>query len=125
VKNFIFIILSFITFNCYSQDTIEIPQNELEEFFLAIDTLKQQDSIKSALINDLEFQIRNYKLLTHQDSLIINYKNQEIDLLSSQIKLYDDRLNQVDKWYKKPWVGVVGGVVGTLITIHVIDYSLP
>lgn len=125
MKNFIFIILSFITFNCYSQDTIEIPQNELEEFFLAIDTLKQQDSIKSALINDLEFQIRNYKLLTHQDSLIINYKNQEIDLLSSQIKLYDDRLNQVDKWYKKPWVGVVGGVVGTLITIHVIDYSLP
>ena len=125
MKNFIFIILSFITFNCYSQDTIEIPQNELEEFFLAIDTLKQQDSIKSALINDLEFQIRNYTLLTHQDSLIINYKNQEINLLSSQIKLYDDRLNQVDKWYKKPWVGVVGGVVGTLITIHVIDYSLP
>ena len=30
-----------------------------------------------------------------------------------------------DKWYKKPWVGVVGGVVGTIITIHVIDYSLP
>ena len=125
MKNLILVISFFITLNCYSQDTIKIPQNELEEFFLAIDTLKQQDSIKSALINDLEFQIRNYKLLTHQDSLIINYKNQEIDLLSSQIKLYDDRLNQVDKWYKKPWVGVVGGVVGTLITIHVIDYSLP
>ncbi len=43
----------------------------------------------------------------------------------NQIKLYDDRLNQVDKWYKKPWVGIVGGVVGTLITIHVIDYTLP
>tara|TARA_A100000164_G_C21687021_1_gene667130 strand:+ start:210 stop:590 length:381 start_codon:yes stop_codon:yes gene_type:complete len=125
VKNLILVILSFITFNCYSQEIIEIPQNELEEFFLAIDTLEQQDSIKAALISDLEFQIRNYKLLTHQDSIILNFKNQEIDLLIDQIKLYDDRLNQVDKWYKKPWVGVVGGVVGTLITIHIIDYSLP
>jgi hypothetical protein len=125
VKNLILIILSLITFNCYSQEVVEIPQSELEEFFLAIDTLEQQDSIKSALISDLEFQIHNYKLLTHQDSLIFNYKNQEIDLLRNQIQLYDDRLNQVDKWYKKPWVGVVGGVVGTLITIHVIDYSLP
>ena len=125
MKNLILVILSFITFNCYSQEIIEIPQSELEEFFLAIDTLEQQDSIKAALISDLEFQIHNYKLLTHQDSLILNYKNQEIDLLRDQIKLYDDRLNQVDKWYKKPWVGVVGGVVGTLITIHVIDYSLP
>ena len=125
MKNLILIILSLITFNCYSQEVVEIPQSELEEFFLAIDTLEQQDSIKAALISDLEFQIRNYKLLTHQDSIILNFKNQEIDLLIDQIKLYDDRLNQVDKWYKKPWVGVVGGVVGTLITIHIIDYSLP
>jgi|TARA_B100001778_G_C18129624_1_gene424452 hypothetical protein len=125
VKNLILIILSLITFNCYSQEVVKIPQSELEEFFLAIDTLEQQDSIKTTLINDLEFQIMNYKLLTHQDSLILNYKNQEIDLLMNQIKLYDDRLNQVDKWYKKPWVGIVGGVVGTLITIHVIDYTLP
>ncbi len=125
MKNLILIILSLITFNCYSQEVVKIPQSELEEFFLAIDTLEQQDSIKTTLINDLEFQIMNYKLLTHQDSLILNYKNQEIDLLMNQIKLYDDRLNQVDKWYKKPWVGIVGGVVGTLITIHVIDYTLP
>ena len=73
----------------------------------------------------IELQLSNYKLLSQQDSLILNYRTQEIDLLKNQIQLYDDRLNQVDKWYKKPWVGVVGGVVGTLITIHVIDYSLP
>lgn len=125
MKNLILVISFFITLNCYSQDTIKIPQNELEEFFLAIDTLEQQDSVKAALITDLEFQVMNYKLLSHQDSLIINYKNQEIELLNNQIKLYNDRLNQVDKWYKKPWVGIVGGVVGTLVTIHVIDYTLP
>ena len=93
--------------------------------FLAIDTLKEQDSIKTILIFDLESQVRNYEMLSKQDSLILNYRLQQVKLLNEQIKLYDNRLKQVDKWYNKPWVGVVGGVITTLITIHVIDYSLP
>ena len=125
MKSILFTLLTFLTLNCYSQDTVQIPQEELNKFFLAIDTLKQQDSLKTVLISDLELQLKNYTLLTQQDSLILNYKSQEIILLKDQIKLYDDRLKQVDKWYKKPWVGVVGGVIGTLITIHAIDYSLP
>ena len=119
------LLLVLITLKGYSQDTIQIPQEELNNFFLSVDTLKEQDSIKTVLISDLELQIKNYNLLSNQDSLILSYKNQEIDLLRYQIKLYDDRLKQVDKWYKKPWIGVVSGVVATLITIHVIDYSLP
>ncbi len=118
-------LLTFITLKSYSQDIIEIPQDELEEFFLAIDTLKEQDSIKTILIFDLESQVRNYEMLSKQDSLILNYRLQQVKLLNEQIKLYDNRLKQVDKWYNKPWVGVVGGVITTLITIHVIDYSLP
>ena len=132
MRYLILILFTFITLNSYSQSpTIVlqnvkgIPPSELEEFFLAIDTLRYQDSIKTTLISDLEFQIKNYTLLSQQDSLILNYKNQEVTILKEQIKLYDNRLNQVDKWYKKPWVGMVGGVIGTLVTIHVIDYSLP
>ena len=122
----LFLILTLlITFKSHSQDTIKIPQSELEEFFLAVDTLKQQDSIKSTLISDLEYQIKNHILLSQQDSLILNYKEKEVLILKDQIKLYSDRLNQVDKWYKKPWVGFASGFVGTLITIHIIDYSLP
>ena len=125
MKNILLILLTIITFNCYSQVIVEIPEEELEEVFLAIDTLKQQDEVKSILIFDLESQIRNYEMLSKQDSMILDYRLQQVKLLNDQIKLYDDRLRKVDKWYKKPWVGVVGGVVGTLITIHVIDYSLP
>ena len=125
MKIFILIFALFASINSYSQEIVEIPQSELEEFFLAIDTLKQQDSLKTILIQDLELQLKNFKLLSEQDSLILNFKQQEIRLLNDQIKLYDDRLKIVDKWYKKPWVGVVGGVLGTLVTIHVIDYSLP
>ena len=125
MRSVFFLLLVLITLKGYSQDTIQIPQEELNNFLLSVDTLKEQDSIKTVLISDLELQLKNYNLLSNQDSLILSYKNQEIDLLRYQIKLYDDRLKQVDKWYKKPWIGVVSGVVTTLITIHVIDYSLP
>ena len=125
MRIFILLFALFASINSYSQEIVKIPQNELEEFFLALDTLKEKDSIKTVLIRDLEQQIKNFTLLSEQDSLILNFKQQEIILLNDQIKLYDDRLKMVDKWYKKPWVGVVGGVLGTLITIHVIDYYLP
>ena len=41
----------------FSQDTLQIPALELEEFFLALDTLETQDSIKTILIKQLEKQI--------------------------------------------------------------------
>ena len=110
---------------CYSQDTLRIPQAELEEFFLALDTLRYQDSVKTILISDLEAEIILYEKISQQDSLIIAYKNQEIELLNERIGLYDKRLNQVDKWYNKPVIGVIGGFLGTLILLHTIDYALP
>lgn len=109
----------------YSQDTLQIPVMELEEFFLALDTLRTQDSIKAVLINDLEYQIILHEQLNQQDSLIVLYKDQEIELLNEQINLYIDRLNKVDKWYNKPWIGVTGGFLGTVILINTINYTLP
>ena len=139
MKNILLILLVLLTLNGYSQagtlpqlfrsttyiDTVKIPQLELDEFFTSLDTLEQQDSLKSILIIGLESQIKNYNLLSQQDSLILNYKNQEVTLLKSQINLYDSRLSQIDKWYYKPWVGFVGGVVTSVLMIHIIDYSLP
>ena len=107
------------------QDTIQIPQDEIEEFFLALDTLETQDSIKTLLINNLEREIYLYKLIGEQDSLLLLYKDEEIELLNNQIELYTNRLDKVDKWYNKPAVGFVGGFLSTIILIRVIDYTLP
>ena len=109
----------------FSQDTLQIPALELEEFFLALDTLETQDSIKTLLIEQLEKQIEFHKELNDHNENLFMYKDQEIGLLNDQIIIYTDRLNQVDKWYKKPWIGVVGGFVGTIVLIHTIDYTLP
>jgi len=109
----------------YSQDTLQIPAVELEEFFLALDTLETQDSLKTILIKELEQEIVLHEQLAKQDSLIILYKNQEIQLLNEQIQLHLDYIDRSDKWYRKPGIGVVGGFVGTLVLIHTIDYTLP
>ena len=108
-----------------SQDTLQIPAEELEEFFLALDTLETQDSLKTILIKELEQEIVLHEQLAKQDSLIILYKNQEIQLLNEQIQLHLDYIDRSDKWYRKPGVGVVGGFVGTLVLIHTINYTLP
>ena len=109
----------------YSQDTLQIPQVELEEFFLALDTLRTQDSVKTVLIQELEFEIKLHEQLAKQDSLIILYKDQEIRLLNEEIDLYVYRLDKVDKWYNRPWVGVAGGFLGTMVLINTINYALP
>ena len=123
-----FLILIFFIFAgsiVQGQDTIQIPQDEIEEFFLALDTLETQDSIKTLVISNLEREIHFYKLIKDQDSLLLSYKDEEIELLNSQIELYINLLDKVDKWYNKPAVGFVGGFLSTIILIRVIDYTLP
>ena len=106
---------------CYSQDTLQIPATELEGFFLALDTLETQDSIKTILIEQLEKQIKFHLELNDHNENLLSYRDQEIELLNNQIDLHLDHLDQVDKWYKKPWTGAVG----ILLLLHVVDYTLP
>jgi hypothetical protein len=113
MRNFILVLLLGLSLNVFSQtesDSVLIPRVELEEVFKAIDTLTTQDSIKTVLISDLKLQIKNYELLARQDSTLLLYNHRQIEFLNQEIKLYDDRLKHVDKWYKKPWVGFVIGV---------------
>ena len=119
MKNLLLILTLLFTSLCFGQDKIvKIPQSELEGFFLAIDTLEQQDSLKTILISDLELQINNLNILNLKNDTIILNKNHEIVLLNDQIKLYSDRLKITDRWYNKRWFGVVVGVVGTSTVVY-------
>tara|TARA_R100001015_G_C4602358_1_gene157317 strand:- start:338 stop:715 length:378 start_codon:yes stop_codon:yes gene_type:complete len=119
MKRILYILILLFTFNVFSQDKIvKIPQSELDAFFLAIDTLQYQDSIKSVLIADLQLQNTNFFNLRVNDMAKFAAKDEEILLLNDQIKLYQDRLKITDKWYNKRWFGVVVGVVGTSTAIY-------
>lgn len=125
MKKLIFALFLGLSSVCYSQDTVQISQEELNEFFLALDTLRAQDSLKTILISELETEIELYGQLAIHDSLIISFKNEEITLLNHQIDLHLDYIDHSDKWYKKQWVGVAGGFIGTIVLINTINYTLP
>ena len=119
MKKILFILASLISLNCFAQDKIvKIPQSELDAFFLAVDTLQYQDSLKTILIADLELQLLNKTNLNFTNETIILNQNSEIKLLNDQIKLYADRLKITDKWYNKRWFGIVIGVAGTSTAIY-------
>tara|TARA_R110001592_G_scaffold308818_1_gene582838 strand:+ start:3880 stop:4260 length:381 start_codon:yes stop_codon:yes gene_type:complete len=119
MKKLLFIFLTIFALQCYGQDKIvKIPQSELDGFFLAIDTLQQQDSLKTILISDLELQLTDYKTLSLQNDTLLLLKSDEILLLNNQINLYSDRLKIADAWYNKRWFGIVVGVVGTSTAIY-------
>ena len=104
---------------CCAQDKIvKIPQSELDAFFMAVDTLEYQDSLKTILIADLELQLQNKSNLNLKNETIILNQGYEIDMLNDQIKLYADRLKITDAWYNKRWFGIVIGVAGTSTAIY-------
>tara|TARA_X000001382_G_C3073628_1_gene148294 strand:+ start:220 stop:597 length:378 start_codon:yes stop_codon:yes gene_type:complete len=119
MKNILLILAIALSINSFGQDKIvKIPQSELDEFFLALDTLEYQDSIKTVLIADLEMHLLNKTHLNFKNETILMNQEFEIEHLNDQIKLYEDRLKITNAWYNKRWFGVVVGVVGTSTAIY-------
>ena len=126
MKNLLLILFLGLSSVFYAQqDTLKIPAEELEQFFLALDTLEIQDSAKAVLIEELERTIKLYELLVEQDSLVIMYKDEEIFLLNEQIQLHLDYIKSQDKWFNRPAVGAAAGILGTILLIQTLDYTLP
>ena len=117
---FSFILFSLTTFSQVTEDSTTISNVELEEVFKAIDTLVYQDSVKTVLINDLKNQVNLFQTLSEQDSVLLGYKDKQIGILNETINLYDDRLKQVDKWCKKPWVGFIAGCATVTLSSWVV-----
>lgn len=127
MKNLIIILFCLLSLNTFSQtqDTVKVPQSELDEIIAVIDTLTQQDSINNILIVQQEHQINNFMLLAKQDSIIIDFKNQEIILLNDRINIYADQMKRDQRWYNKRQFGFIIGVISTVGIIHFVDYTLP
>lgn len=126
MKKLIIILLCLFSLNVFSQtDTVKVPQADLDEIIAVIDTLTQQDSINNILIEQQDLQIKNFMFLSKQDSMIIDFKNQEILLLNDRINIYADQMKRDQRWYNKRQFGFIIGVISTVGIIHFIDYTLP
>ena len=128
MKKLLIIILLLLlasTISYAQEDTIKVPQAELDEIIATIDILIEQDSINTAIIKEQTSQILLQETLAKQDSLLLSLKNQEIVLYSEQLKLYEQKIKVIDKWYNTRAFGFILGVTSTILLIHSIDYTLP
>ena len=125
MKRLLVILFCLFSLNSYSQDTLHIPQSEIDEIIAVIDTLSKQDSINNILIKQQAFQIKNFENLVRHDSMLLMFRKQEVELLERQIVLYNLQLRQADKWYNKRQFGFIVGIISTVGIIHFIDYTLP
>lgn len=125
MKRLLVILFCLFSLNSYSQDTLHIPQSEIDEIIAVIDTLSKQDSINNVLIKQQAFQIKNFENLVRHDSMLLMFRKQEVELLERQIVLYNLQLKQADKWYNKRQFGFIVGIISTVGIIHFIDYTLP
>tara|TARA_R110000764_G_scaffold220758_1_gene309054 strand:- start:1386 stop:1766 length:381 start_codon:yes stop_codon:yes gene_type:complete len=119
------LMISLVSLTSLAQDTIRIPQSEIDEIISTMDTLVEQDSINNALIKQYEILIGDYEALVKQDSLILSFRDKEVYLYSEQIKLYEKKIKVIDKWYNRRPFGFILGIATSVVLIHTVGYTLP
>tara|TARA_R110001599_G_scaffold16958_1_gene68261 strand:+ start:96 stop:476 length:381 start_codon:yes stop_codon:yes gene_type:complete len=119
------LMISLVSLTSLAQDTIRIPQSEIDEIISTMDTLVEQDSINNALIKQYEILIGDYQDLVKQDSLILSFRDKEVYLYSEQIKLYEKKIKVIDKWYNRRPFGFILGIATSVVLIHTVGYALP
>ena len=80
-----------------------------------------QDSlvtIKDQIIFQKNFMIKN-------DSLQFDLYSKQIKLLNENLSIYEKERAKEGKWHKKFMPGFVVGIIGTVLLIHSVDYTLP
>lgn len=118
-------ILLLVSSLANAQDTLHIPQHEIDEIIAVMDTLIEQDSINNLIIDQQAIQLANYYSLARQDSMLLSFKSKEIQLQSQQITLYEQRIKVIDKWYNRRPFGFILGIATTVVLIHTVGYTLP
>ena len=97
-------------------DSICFPEEQVLRISNKIKNLEQTDSLQKVLIGELKYQNQQYKDYQQRDSLLMDFKNQEIVLREHQVELYLDLYKQTKpKWYDKKFIWFSVGA-GTIIS---------
>ena len=107
-------ILSIVFSLIFPQKVYNFTEEEVKSLFSSIKELERQDSLNIEIQSKLESQIKNYKLITFNDSLMIFQ-------LENQLKLKNDLIKEVTpKWYENKYLWFGYGLSAILIPIWAI-----
>jgi hypothetical protein len=117
MKQIIFILLFPITLFGQTVTDTCFTEQQIHDISETLDELYYQDSVNNALITQQEAVIEKQDELLRLDSLQIEYKQQQINLLEENIDLYVKQQKRLQpKWYnhKALWFG--SGILTTILT---------
>lgn len=101
-------------------DTCFTEQEVLDISFI-LDSLYIADSINNKLIEEQHVLIDQQKHLIHLDSLELEYKSKQIDLLNKNVAIYVDREKKLQpKWYDNKMIYFSGGIITAILTSKLI-----
>ena len=90
---------------------------QLHDISETIDDLYYKDSVNTELINQQTAVINKQDELIKLDSMQLVYKQQQIDLLESNIDLYVDQQKKLQpKWYNNKAIWFGAGILTTVLT---------
>jgi len=115
------LILLFPLF-CFSQqlpDTCFTAQ-QVKDISFTLDSLYQLNDINEKIILEQEFLINKQNKLIALDSIQLEYKTQQIDLLQKNVNLYVEREKRLQpKWYDNKAIWFGGGILTSILIFQV------
>ena len=111
-------ILFVITCNySIAQSDTCFTQQQIHNISETLDSLHYTDSINNQLISQQSSLIEDLEHIIKLDSLQLNYKTQQINLLKSNIDLYVERQKKLEpKWHDNKLLWFSSGILTSAIT---------
>ena len=92
-------------------------EQEIHDISETLDSLFYRDSINDQIILEQTSIIKDLEHVIYLDSLEIQNKSKQIELLNSNINLYVEREKLLKpKWYNHPAIWFVGGIGTAVLT---------
>ena len=106
---------------CYSNEEVLNIANTIKENQSEIDSQKQIIEIDKEINEKLESNIYMYIEKSKNDSLLMDLKYQQIDVLNQRVILFEERLKVVEpKWYENRYLWFFMGIA---ITVTAVDLA--
>ena len=117
MKQLIFILLFPIIICGQTVSDTCFSKQQIHDISETLDELYYQDSVNNELISQQDAVIEKQNELLHLDSLQLEYKQQQIDLLEENINLYIKQQKSLQpKWYNHKILWFSSGILTTILT---------
>lgn len=106
----------FFTFTQQLPDTC-FTSEQIQDISFTLDSLYELDEINKQIINEQDLVIDKLNHIIRLDSIEINYRRQQTDLLQQNINLYIEREKYIKtKWYDRKVIWFGAGILTTALT---------